>query len=74
MLVWCDYPVTTCLFRVIFGIDHPRDFKNFETALVLLGQFQNLQKFTRAIYPKHVITSTNKPENVSKLQNLVKQI
>ena len=27
-------------------------FENFEIALVLLGQFQNFQKYTRLIYPK----------------------
>ena len=27
-------------------------FENFEIALVLLGQFQNFQKCTRASYPK----------------------
>ena len=32
-----------------------RSFENFEiifVLLVLLGQFQNFQKYTRAIYPK----------------------
>ena len=26
VLVWRDYPVTTCLVQAIFGINHPRDF------------------------------------------------
>ena len=45
-LVWCDWPVITCLVREIFGINHLRDFSK------LLGQFQNFQKCIRAIYPK----------------------
>ena len=27
-------------------------FENFEITLVLLGQFQNIQKYNLAIYPK----------------------
>ena len=30
-------------------------FENFEIALVLLGQFQNFQKCTRAIYPTRAL-------------------
>ena len=30
-------------------------FENFEIALVLLGQFQNFQKCTRAIYPNRAL-------------------
>ena len=26
LLVWCDKPVITCLVRVIFRINNPRDF------------------------------------------------
>ena len=48
----------------MFGSGNFRDkitlviFENSEIVLILLGQFQNFQKCTRAIYPKHVITST----------------
>ena len=35
---------------MIFGISHPRDFEKLEIALVLLGQFQNFQKYTLVIY------------------------
>ena len=37
-------------FQEIFSIF--AIFENFDIALVLLGQFQNFQKCTRAIYPK----------------------
>ena len=40
------------LARAIFGINHPRYFRNFETDLTLLGQFQNFEKYTGTIHSK----------------------
>ena len=51
-------------------------FENFQISSILLGQFQNFQKFTRAIIPncshKHVITSTKWliDMSISKLEQL----
>ena len=39
LLVWRDYPVITCLFRAIFGINHFRDF----------WKIWNYPRFTQAI-------------------------
>ena len=48
LLVWCDWPVTTCLVRAIFGINYPRDFWKFWNCVLP----QRFQKCTQAIYPK----------------------
>ena len=42
MLLWCNEPIITCLFRAIFGINHLRDFWkiwNFKILKNALGQF-----------------------------------
>ena len=39
ILVWCDWPVVTCLVRVIFKMNHPCDF----------WKFWNCLRFTRAV-------------------------
>ena len=61
LLVWCDWPVISCLVRAIFGINHPCDFwKN------ALGQSVPIyQNYLNVQYTQNVF-SFEKGSNIQK--------